>query len=121
MSGTFCRNRAISGSSVWMAASFAPMSTRPRRRSRSSRIADSVFFSEAHEPLPVVLQDAPGVGQRAALRRPIEELLAELVLEALDRLADRRLRPVHLRRRARKAALLGHGQKDPQGGQVHKL
>ena len=79
------------------------------------------FFGEPHEALAVVLQHAPGVGQRAALRRPIEELLAQVVLEAADRLADRRLGAVHLGRGARKAALFGDGEKDPEGGQVHKF
>ncbi len=43
----------------------------------------------------------------------------ELELEAADGLADGRLRPMHLGRRARKAALLGDGEKDLQGGQIH--
>ncbi len=79
------------------------------------------LLGQADQPLPVVLQDASGIGQRAALRRPVEQLLAEIDFEPADGLADGRLGAVHLGGRARKAALLGHGEKDPEGGQVHKL
>ena len=73
------------------------------------------LLGEPHEPLPVVLQHAARVGQRAALRRAVEQLLAEVGFETPDGLADGRLRAMHLGGGARKAALLGDGQKDPQG------
>ena len=78
------------------------------------------LLGEPHEPLPVVLQHAAGVGQRAALRRPVEQLLAEIVFEPPHGLADGRLGAVHLGRGARKAALLGDGEEDPQGCEIHK-
>ena len=74
-----------------------------------------------NEALTVVLQHAAGFGQRAALRRPIEQLLAELDLEPAHRLADGRLRAVHLGSGARKAALLRNGEKDPERREVHLL
>ena len=78
------------------------------------------LLRQPDEPLPVVLQHPPRVGQRAALRRSVEQLLAEVDLEPPDRLADGGLGAVHLGRGAREAALLGDGEKDPQRGQVHK-
>ena len=73
------------------------------------------FLGQPHQPLPVVLQHPAGVGERAALRRSVEQLLAELVLETPHRLADGRLRAVHLGGGARETALVGHGQKDLAG------
>ena len=61
----------------------------------------------------------PGLGQRAGLRRAVEQLLAEVDLEPPDRLADGRLGAVHLGGGAREAALLGHGEKHLQRGEVH--
>ena len=77
------------------------------------------FFSQAHEPMAVVLEHLARFGERAGLRRPIEQLLAELGFEPPDGLAHRGLRPMHLGGRAREASLLGHGQEDLQGIQVH--
>ena len=77
------------------------------------------LLREPHQPLPVVLQHAAGFGQRPGLRRAIEQLLAELDFEPADRLAHRRLRAVHFRGGAREAALLGDGEKDLQGRQIH--
>src|SRR5262249_29243892 len=77
------------------------------------------FFREPHEPLTVVLQHAPRFGERAGLRRPVEQLLAEFDLEAAHRLADRGLSAVHLGSRARKAALVGDREEDLQRRQVH--
>ena len=79
------------------------------------------FFGQPHQPLAVVLQHPAGVGQRAALRRAVEQLLAEVVFEAPHRLADGRLGAVDLGRGARKAALFRNREEDPQGCQVHKL
>ena len=73
-------------------------------------------FRQPHEALPVVLQHPPGLGQRPGFGRPIEQLLAEVVLEPPHGLADGRLRPVDFGRGAGKAALLGDGEKDLQGG-----
>src|SRR5262249_54308981 len=118
MSGYCWRKRATSGNSVWTAASFEPTRTRPRRRSRSSRTACSRSSRGRPEPLTVVLQHAPRFGERAGLRRPVEQLLAEFDLEAAHRLADRGLGAVHLGRRARKAALVGDREEDLQRRQV---
>ena len=77
------------------------------------------FLGEPDEPLPVVLEHPARLGQRAGLRRSIEQLLAQIGFEPPHRLADRRLGPVDLGRRAREAALLGDGEKDLQRGQIH--
>ena len=74
---------------------------------------------ELHEALRVVEQQLARLGQSAALRRAIEQPLVELVLEAPDRLADGRLRPVQPFRRAREAALGGDGEEDLQLGEIH--
>ena len=71
------------------------------------------------EPLGVVAQHPPRLGQRAVLRRAIEQPLPHLVLEPADGLADGRLGAVQLRRGARKAALGGHGEKYTQFCQFH--
>ncbi len=78
------------------------------------------FLRQADEPLPVVLQHLPRLGQRAGLRRAVEQLLAELQLEPPDRLADGGLGAVHFCGGARKTALLRHGQEHLQGGEVHE-
>ena len=77
------------------------------------------FLGEPDQPLSVVLEHLPGLGQRAGLGRPVEQLLAELELQPPHGLADRRLRAVHLGGGARKTALLRHGQKHLQGSEVH--
>ena len=51
---------------------------------------------ERQQPAGIVLQQAAGFGQRAVARRPVEQTVAELFLEPLDGLADRRLGPVEL-------------------------
>ena len=81
-----------------------------------AQLADGLlgFFREAHQPLRVVAQHAAGLGQRALLRRSVEQPLAELVLEPPDGLADGRLGPMQLGRGPRKAALGRDGQKDLQ-------
>ena len=52
------------------------------------------LLRQPHQPLRVVEEHAPGFGQLAVLRRSVEEALAEVVLEALDGLADGGLRAV---------------------------
>ena len=78
------------------------------------------LFREAYEPLAVVLQNLSGVGERAGLRRPIEELLAEIEFEPSHGLTDCRLRPVHFGGSPRETAFLGDGEKGLQCGNVHK-
>jgi hypothetical protein len=113
MSGTRCRKRAISGGFV--GPDEHPAAT------QVAQLADGGFrfLRKAHEALPVVLQHPAGVGERRALRRAVEQLLAELALEPAHRLAHRRLGAVHLARRPREAALVGDREKDPQGPEVH--
>ena len=77
------------------------------------------LVGQTDEALPVVLQHLPRLGERAALRRAIDQLFPEVRFEAADRLAHGRLRPVHLGRRARKAALVRHGEEDTERLQVH--
>ena len=79
------------------------------------------LFGEAHQPLRVVAQHAPGFGQRALLRRSIEQPLAELVLEPPDGLAHGGLGAVQLGGGAREAALGRDGQKDLEFGQFHEV
>ena len=78
------------------------------------------LFTEAHQPLRIIAQDATGLRERALLGRAVEQPLAEFVLEPPDGLTDRRLRPVQLGRRAREAPLRGDGQKHLQFGQIHR-
>ena len=111
-------NRSMIGSSEWTAASLAPMTTRPRRTCCSSRTAASA--SAANRSRRWRAPGAgPRLGQRPVARRPIEELVAELVLEAPDRLADGRLRAVQLLRRLRKAAIGGDRNECVQVLQLH--
>ena len=49
---------------------------------------------EPEQALGVVLEQAPGLGQRAVAGGPVEQPLAQLVLDPADRLADGRLGPV---------------------------
>ena len=79
------------------------------------------LLGQPHEPLPVVLEHLAGVGQRARLRRAVEQLLAEVDFEPADGLAHGGLRAVHLGRGPRETALLGDGQEGLQGGDIHKL
>ena len=79
------------------------------------------FLGQPHQPLPVVLQHLAGVGQRAGLRRSIEELLAQVDFEAANGLADGRLGAVDLGRGPRETPLLGDGEKRLQGGDIHKF
>ena len=77
------------------------------------------LFGEAHQALAVVLEHLAGVGERTALRRPIEQLFAEVGLEPAHRLAHGRLRAVHLGRGARKAPLVRDRQKRLERCDVH--
>ena len=77
------------------------------------------LFRQPLQPLGVVAQHAPRLGERAVLRRSIEQPLADFLLEAADRLADGRLRAMELGGGARKTALRGHGEKNSQFGQIH--
>ena len=78
------------------------------------------LLGEPHEALRVVLQRLAGVGQDAALRGPIEQLLAEVALQPPDRLADGRLGEMHLGGGAREAALLRDAEEDAKRGDIHK-
>ncbi len=72
---------------------------------------------EPEQPLRVVLQQPPGLGQRAVSRGPVEQLLAQLVLEPPDRLADGRLGPVEPGgRRARSSARPQRPETPPDPG-----
>ena len=54
------------------------------------------LLGQAQQPLGVVAQQPPGVGQGGVLGGPVEEPLADALLEPPDRLADGRLGPVQL-------------------------
>ena len=77
------------------------------------------LLRQPHQPLRVVEEHASGLGELAVLRRPVEQALAEVVLETLDGLADGRLRPVQPGRSPGKASLRGDRQKDLQLSQIH--
>ena len=95
-SGCASRNRAMSGSTACTDASLAPISTRPRRRSRRSLTARFGLLRQAEQPLGVVAEQAAGVGQGGVLGGAVEQPLADALLEPADRLADGRLGPVQL-------------------------
>ena len=90
------------------------MITRPRRTCCSSRTADLRLAGQPQQPLRVVLEQAPGFGQRAVARGPVEQPLAQLILDPPDRLADRRLRPVEPAGRRGKAAIGSNREKRRQ-------
>ena len=77
------------------------------------------FARETEQPLRVVLQQASCFRQRAVARRPIEQALAELVLDPADRLADRRLRAVHPPRGSGKTTFGRDRQERRQVRQLH--
>jgi hypothetical protein len=63
------------------------------------------LLRQAHQPLGVVEQHPARLGEPAILGRPVEQLLAELLLEPAHGLAHRRLRPPQPRGGLREAAL----------------
>jgi hypothetical protein len=73
------------------------------------------FLSQPDESLAVVLEDAPGVRERPALRRPVEQLLTEVSLQAANRLTHGGLGAMDTDGGARKAPLLGDRQKHSKG------
>ena len=77
------------------------------------------FLGQAQQPLGVVAEEPSGVGQAGILGRPVEQPLADTVLEPLDRLTDGRLGTVQLHRGPREAPFGGHGQEDAQFAQLH--
>ena len=79
------------------------------------------FLRQPHQPLRVLAQHAAGLGERPLLGRSIEQALAQLVLQAPDGLAHRRLRAVQLGGRPRETALRRHGQEHLELGQIHAI
>ena len=63
------------------------------------------LLRQPHQPLRILAEHAARLGQRALLGRAVEQPLAQLVLEAPDGLADRRLGAVQLGRGSREASL----------------
>ena len=86
-------------------------------------LADGAFglFLEPGQPSGVVQEYRAGLGELSALRGPVEEPLAQLVLETLHGLADRRLGPVQLCGRTGEAPFGRDGEKDVQLGEVHRI
>ena len=99
------------GSRLCTAASLAPMITRPRRTCCSSWTAVSASLGQPEQPLGVVLEQPAGLGQGAVAGRPVEQALAQLVLDAADRLADGRLGPVEPAGGGGEAPVGGDGEK----------
>ena len=115
-----CRRKcSSSGSSTCTAASFAPTQHAPALQ--IAQVADRRIglLGEAHQPLRVVEEHAPGFGELAVLGGSIEEPLAEVVLETLDGLADRRLGAMQPGGCLRETSLRGDGQKNLQLSQIH--
>ena len=83
----------------------APITTRPRRTCCSSRTAASASAASRSSRCGVLLEQDARLGQCAVARRAVEQLVAELVLEPPDRLADRRLGAMEPLGRLRKAAV----------------
>jgi hypothetical protein len=71
------------------------------------------FLCKTLKPFGVLAQNPSGFGKGAVFRRPIEQPLANFVLETADRLADGGLGSVKLGRGPGKAALGGDCQKHP--------
>ena len=79
-----------------------------------AQVLDGAFglLGQAQQALGVVAQQPAGVGQRGVLGGPVEQPLADALLEPADRLADRRLGPVQLHGGPREAAFGGDLEKD---------
>jgi hypothetical protein len=77
-------------------------------------------LTKVDQPLGMVGQDAPGIGQYAPPARAIEERPADLILELLDGLADSRLGPIERLGRRREAALTHHREKCFQLEEFHR-
>ena len=77
------------------------------------------LLGQAKEPLGVVAEQTTGVCERGVLGRPVEQPLADALLEPSDRLADRRLGAVELHGCPREAPLGGDAEEDAQLGQFH--
>ena len=114
-------NRSRSGRREWTAASLAPTMTRPRRTCWSSRTATSASAARLSNRDAYFLQQPSRFGQGAVADRAIEQPVAELFLEAPNRLADRRLGAVELLCGHREAALGGNGDKCAQILQLHEM
>ncbi|MDB5561541.1 MAG: hypothetical protein JWN11_959 [Hyphomicrobiales bacterium] len=61
-------------------------------------------------------------GQDGAIRRPVEQIDADLLLQLLNRIGDSRLGAVQLPGRCRETSLLNYGHQDPElieGERIH--
>ena len=76
---------------------------------------------QSEQALGVVLKQPAGLGQRAVARGAVEQPLAELILDAPDRLADGRLGPVEPAGRRREAVIGRNREKCRQILQLHKI
>ena len=111
----------MSGSTTWTDASLAPM--QHAAAAQVAQVLDGAFglLRQPQQPLGVVAEQAPGVGQRGVLGGAVEQPLADALLEPADGLADGRLGPVQLHGRPREAPLGGDLQKHAQFAQFHAL
>ena len=76
---------------------------------------------QPQQPLRVILEQTAGLGERAVPGRPVEQPLAQLILDPADRLADGRLGPVEAARRGGETPVRGDGEKRGQVRELHKL
>ncbi len=74
------------------------------------------LFRESEQPVGVIAEEASGVGQGGVFGGAVEQPLADTLLQSPHGLADRRLGPVELHGRPRKAPFGGHPQKDAKFG-----
>ena len=100
--------------------SLAPMVSRPAELSRSSAMRVVHLLVQALEAPGVLQHGAAGVGQNQILARPVDQFLAQFLLQPLQRQRDRRLRAQQFLRGAREALLRGDGQKDLKGMEFHE-
>jgi hypothetical protein len=77
------------------------------------------LLAEIQQPLGVHREHPPGVGEHAAPAGAVEQRPADLVLEPLDGLADRRLGPIERLGGGREAALPYHGDEGFELSEFH--
>ena len=94
-----------------MVDSLAPMISRPAELSRSSASELSSSCCRLSKAAGVVEHGAAGVGQDEVLAGAVDQLLAQFLLQPLQRQRHRGLRAQQLLGRAREALLRGDRQK----------
>ncbi len=99
------RQQVESGEFVGRDAQFAAM-----QLAQFSERAGGIV-AQVEQALGILLQDAPGIGQQAVARGAVEERLAHILFQLVNRLAHRRLGAMQFFRRPGKFPLPRHRQK----------